>query len=193
MRIFIAVVGAIWRRLASKVAMRGVRKEMSKYLGDFQFGVGVSSGAEAVLHGANRFLNKFHSDGTTLVQQGDPLGPLLFALVLHPLIHRIRDCCQLLFHAWYLDDGTIIGDTIEVAKAIDIIRAEGPRLGLELNIKKTEVFWPSCNGVKVKEGLFPRDIGRPTLGVKLIDGAVSDYGYALDRVRMSLPGFDLSG
>ncbi|GJV99490.1 hypothetical protein Tco_1554742 [Tanacetum coccineum] len=28
-------VGAIWRRLASKVAMRGVRKKMSKYLGDF--------------------------------------------------------------------------------------------------------------------------------------------------------------
>ncbi|GJV58022.1 putative reverse transcriptase domain-containing protein [Tanacetum coccineum] len=226
-------VGAIWRRLASKVAMRGVRKEMSKYLGDFQFGVGVPSGAEAVLHGANRFLNKFHSDGslamltvdfsnafnlvdrttllhevrtrcpsislwvdflygqsarlyvgddhiwsTTGVQQGDPLGPLLFALVLHPLVHRIRDCCQLLFHAWYLDDGTIIGDTKEVAKAIDIIRAEGPRLGLELNIKKTEVFWPSCNGVKVKEGLFPRDIGRPTLGVKLLGGAVSrDAGF----------------
>ncbi|GJU28474.1 putative reverse transcriptase domain-containing protein [Tanacetum coccineum] len=109
---------------------------------------------------------------------GDPLGPLLFALVLHPLVHRIRDCCQLLFHAWYLDDGTIIGDTKEVAKAIDIIRAEGPRLGLELNIKKTEVFWPSCNGVKVKEGLFPRDIGRPTLGVKLFGGAVSrDAGF----------------
>ncbi|GJR77916.1 putative reverse transcriptase domain-containing protein [Tanacetum coccineum] len=191
-------VGAIWRRLASKVAMRGVRKEMSKYLGDFQFGVGVPSGAEAVLHGANRFLNKFHSDGslamltvdfsnafnlvdqTTLlhevrtrcpsislwvdflysqsarlyvgddyiwstigVQQGDPLGPLLFALVLHPLVHQIRDCCQLLFHAWYLDNGTIIRDTIEV-----------------------------------KEGLFPRDIGRPTLGVKLLGGAVSqDAGF----------------
>nr|GEX66601.1 putative reverse transcriptase domain-containing protein [Tanacetum cinerariifolium] len=57
-------VGAIWRRLASKTAMRGVKKEMSKYLGDFQFGVGVPSGAEAVLHGANRFLNKFHSDGS---------------------------------------------------------------------------------------------------------------------------------
>nr|GEX25266.1 uncharacterized protein [Tanacetum cinerariifolium] len=57
-------VGAIWRRLASKAAMRGVNKEMSKYLGDFQFGVGVPSGAEAVLHGANRFLNKFHSDGS---------------------------------------------------------------------------------------------------------------------------------
>ncbi|GJY40509.1 hypothetical protein Tco_0427779, partial [Tanacetum coccineum] len=103
-------VGAIWRRLASKVAMRGVRKEMSPNIGDFQFGVGVPSG--------------------------------------------------------------------QVAKAIDIIRAEGPRLGLELNIKKTEVFWPSCNGVKVKEGLFPRDIGKPTLGVKLLGGAVSrDAGF----------------
>lgn len=226
-------VGAIWRRLVSKVAMRGVRKEMSKYLGDFQFGVGVPSGAEAVLHSANRFLNEFHSDGslamltvdfsnafnlvdrttllqevrthcpsislwveflygqsarlyvgddhiwsTTGVQQGDPLGPLLFALVLHPLVHRIRDCCKLLFHAWYLDDGTIIGDTKEVAKALDIIRAEGPRLGLELNIKKTEVFWPSCNGVKVQVGMFPCGIGRPTLGVKLLGGAVSrDAGF----------------
>ncbi|KAJ0538826.1 putative reverse transcriptase domain-containing protein [Helianthus annuus] len=158
-------VGAIWRRLVSKAAMRGVGKEMAKYLGDFQFGVGIPSGAEAVLHSANRFLNMFHSDGslamitvdfsnafnlvdrtallsevrtrcpsislwvdflygqparlyvgddhiwsTTGVQQGDPLGPLLFALVLHPLIHQIRDRCKLLFHAWYLDDGTIIGD-----------------------------------------------------------------------------------
>ncbi|GJX82131.1 putative reverse transcriptase domain-containing protein [Tanacetum coccineum] len=114
----------------------------------------------------------------TGVQQGDPLGPLLFALVLHPLVHRIRDCCHLLFHAWYLDDGMIIRDTKEVAKSIDIIRAEGPRLGLELNIKKTEVFWPSCNGVKVKDGLFPRDIGRLMLGVKLLRGAVSrDAGF----------------
>ncbi|GJZ19199.1 putative reverse transcriptase domain-containing protein, partial [Tanacetum coccineum] len=186
------VVGAIWRRLASKVAMRGVRKEMSKYLGDFQFGVGVPSGAEAVLHGANRFLNKFHSDGSLAMLTVDFSNA--FNLVDRTtLLHEVRtrcpsislwvdffiwDYCQLLFHAWYLDDGTIIGDTKEVAKAIDIIRAEGPRLGLELNIKKTEVFWPSCNGVKVKDGLFPRDIGRPTLGVKLLGGAVSrDAGF----------------
>nr|GEW14714.1 putative reverse transcriptase domain-containing protein [Tanacetum cinerariifolium] len=140
------VVDVIWRRLASKVAMRGVRKEMSKYLKDFQFRL------DAVYF---------------------PMGGFFIWSV-----GEIKDCCQLLFHAWYLDDGMIIGDTKEVVKAINIIRAEGPRLGLELNIKKTKVFWPSCNGVKVKDGLFPRDIGRPTLGMKLLGGAViQDTGF----------------
>ncbi|XP_021989397.1 uncharacterized protein LOC110885960 [Helianthus annuus] len=196
-------VGAIWRRLVSKVAMKKVGKEAVKYLGDYQFGVGVPNGAEAVLHSANRFLNSFHSDGSlamltvdfsnafnlvdcsvllrevhrhcpsifpwvqflyaqparlyvgndrigafTGVQQGDPLGPLLFALALHPLV-------------------------LQVAKALDIIGSEGPALGLRLNIRKTEVFWPTCNGVKVRPGLFPSEIGRPEKGVKLLGGAVS--------------------
>ncbi|GKC76748.1 hypothetical protein Tco_1127522, partial [Tanacetum coccineum] len=46
-------------------------------------------------------------------------------------------------------------------------------LGLELNIKKTEIFWPSSNGMKLREGLFHVDIRRPSSGVKLVGGAVS--------------------
>jgi hypothetical protein len=115
------------------------------------------------------------------VQQGDPLGPLILALVLHPLIHKIIDSCNLLLHVWYLDDGTIIGDSEEVAKSLDIIRATGPGLGLHLNIRKTEIFWPSCDGSKLRKGLFPSDIGRPLSGVKLLGGAVSrDRGFIED-------------
>jgi hypothetical protein len=143
--------------------MKGVGKDMAKYLNAFQFGVGISSGAEVVLHSANRVLSQQHEDGYLAmltvdfsnafnmvdrsallqevrvrcpsislwveflyghaakfylgdghimaaagVQQGDPLGPLIFALVLHPLIHKIIDSCNLLLHVWYLDDGTII-------------------------------------------------------------------------------------
>ena len=101
------------------------------------------------------------------------MGPLLFALVLHSLLHNIRDNFKILLHAWYLDDGTLIGDSEEVAKALDIITVISPKLGLQLNIKKTELFWPSCDGRKLREGLFPVDIGRPPLGVKLLGGAVS--------------------
>ncbi|GKE30490.1 putative reverse transcriptase domain-containing protein, partial [Tanacetum coccineum] len=221
-------VGTIWRRLVSKVAIKGVGKEISKYLSDFQFGVGVSGGAEAILHSVNRVLSEYHNDGSLAmlnvdfsnafnrvdrsallhkvrvkcplislwvdflygqasrlyigdthiwsangVQQGDPLGPLLFALILHPLLHKIKDSCKLLLHVWYLDDGTVIRDSEEVARVLDIIKVSGPGLGLELNIKKTEIFWPSCNGMKLREGLFPVDIRRPLLGVKLLGGAVS--------------------
>eukprot|EP00731_Ephydatia_muelleri_P036507 Em0267g5a len=46
------------------------------------------------------------------VQQGDPLGPFYFALVLHHLVLSISkdDSCQdLLFNAWYLDDWVVAG------------------------------------------------------------------------------------
>eukprot|EP00731_Ephydatia_muelleri_P028492 Em0020g136a len=46
----------------------------------------------------------------TGVQQGDPLGPMLFALVLQKLVTSIDaddDCLQLLLEAWYLDDGVL--------------------------------------------------------------------------------------
>ena len=46
------------------------------------------------------------------VQQGDPLGPLLFCLVLHKVVTAIAAdsiCSQLSFHSWYIDDGVIAG------------------------------------------------------------------------------------
>ncbi|KAL5491741.1 hypothetical protein EMCRGX_G017093 [Ephydatia muelleri] len=48
------------------------------------------------------------------VQQGDPLGPMLFALVLHKLVSSIEaddDCINLSFNAWYLDDGILAGES----------------------------------------------------------------------------------
>nr|GEV52001.1 hypothetical protein [Tanacetum cinerariifolium] len=74
------------------------------------------------------------------VQQGDPLGPLLFALALHPLVQTINQSCELTFQAWYLDDGTIVGDTLMVAKALDIIKTNAPTRGLFLNVDKTKLF-----------------------------------------------------
>ncbi|KAD6453298.1 hypothetical protein E3N88_08003 [Mikania micrantha] len=62
--IFAMVKLCLAGRLVSKAAMSGVGKKMAKYLGDFQFGVDVHSGAKAVLHSANIFINKFHSDGS---------------------------------------------------------------------------------------------------------------------------------
>ena len=87
----------------------------------------------------------------TRVQQGNLFWPLLFALVLHPLIHQIRGIYKILLHAWYLDDETIVGDSGGMARAINIIQEFGSRLGFELNIWTTKIFWPSCDGNKQRE------------------------------------------
>ncbi|GKC92572.1 hypothetical protein Tco_1158014 [Tanacetum coccineum] len=44
--------------------------------------------------------------------------------------------------AWYLDDGTIIGDALVAGEILKVIIEDGPRRGLHLNVDKTKVFWP---------------------------------------------------
>jgi hypothetical protein len=72
------------------------------------------------------------------VQQGDPLGPALFALTIVDLINSLEQF-GLDANLWYLDDGVLAGDEERVAAAYAHL-SEGLRaLGLEINVAKTEV------------------------------------------------------
>ena len=78
------------------------------------------------------------------VQQGDPLGPLGFALTLQPLLEKIRsEVPSLLLNAWYLDDGTLIGSPECLSSALSIVEREGPQVGLHLNRSKSLVHSPA--------------------------------------------------
>ena len=77
------------------------------------------------------------------VQHGDPLGPLGFALSLHPLVERIKaEAPGLALNAWYLDDGTLVGSLEDLAAALHIVERDGPTLGLHLNRSKSLLFIP---------------------------------------------------
>ena len=77
------------------------------------------------------------------VQQGDPLGPLGFALTLQPILEKIKaEVPDLLLNSWYLDDGTLCGSPSDLAAALHIIEAEGPPLGLHPNRAKSLLFVP---------------------------------------------------
>ncbi|GAU91757.1 hypothetical protein RvY_03953 [Ramazzottius varieornatus] len=70
------------------------------------------------------------------VQQGDPLGPLLFCLV----IERLTKSLTSPLNAWYLDDGTIGGDVDCVVSDLQIVMTKGLEQGLELSTSKCELF-----------------------------------------------------
>jgi len=91
------------------------------------------------------------------VQQGDPLGPFLFSLVLHDIPLAINECTRLFLNLFYLDDGTMVGKADDVLKALDIIQNMGEERGLFLNLSKCEIFWPSGIHQSVKDK-FPKEI-----------------------------------
>jgi hypothetical protein len=55
------------------------------------------------------------------VQQGDPLGPALFALTIHPIVSSITDELNI----WYLDDGSVADQPEKVADTLQFIRERG--------------------------------------------------------------------
>ena len=64
------------------------------------------------------------------VEEGDPLGSLLFAVAIQPLA---RDLCNaaLDIAVHYLDDGILAGDVAAVSRALRLVEARAARFDLE--------------------------------------------------------------
>jgi hypothetical protein len=72
------------------------------------------------------------------VQQGDPLGPLLFSLVIRDTLHHL-DTLGLTLNLWYLDDGVIAGPAATVHEAYSTLVSRFGHLGLSINADKCEL------------------------------------------------------
>ena len=124
--------------------------------------------------------------------QGDPLASLLFSLVLHPIILRIKEQVPSLdLNAWYLDDGTLVGTVAELRQAVDIIVREGPARGLILStahttrapaLPKTSV-WSKLDLTGDDDPLgkgVPRVRG---LGITLLGAPLGHQGYEQEVIQ----------
>ena len=84
-----------------------------------------------------------------VVQQGDPLGPALFALAIHSIIQEARQDTERSFPsgldicAFYLDDGICAGTAPAVSFFLSSLALGLGRIGLVVNLSKTEVI-PAC-------------------------------------------------
>ena len=72
------------------------------------------------------------------VQQGDPLGPPLFAGAIQPLARELK-ASPLELAVQFLDDGVIAGDVPTVGAAVLGLERKAADIGLTLNLSKCEV------------------------------------------------------
>ena len=69
------------------------------------------------------------------VQQGDPLGPLLFCLAIKHITEQLSSAVNL----WYLDDGVVAGSFSDVDKDLETIASAAAAIGLQLRPEKCEL------------------------------------------------------
>jgi hypothetical protein len=100
-------------------------------------------------------------ESRTGVQQGDPLGPALFAYGLSEVLRRVRSDAGMaearVVDVAYLDDVAVIGDlrsTIRVAEAVER-SAKDLGSGLELNWSKCEIFTPDLTAARGQVAEWP--------------------------------------
>ena len=87
------------------------------------------------------FYNNAIIQSESFVQQGDPLGPLLFSLTLWQIIQKIKTSVpSLLQHTGYLEDGFKAGSGDQIKQTLEIPDNEAPDRGLILRKDKCELW-----------------------------------------------------
>lgn len=122
------------------------------------------------------------------VQQGDPLGPLLFAAAIQPLAAQLR--ASLPFSVFYLDDGVIAGDIASVSQALAAIQQQAASLGVTLNLDKCELIAVGPTSPAALARNFPRQLVTDTDGhsrvlrnFELLGAALGDNDFIAEHAQ----------
>ena len=116
------------------------------------------------------------------VQQGDPLGPLLFALALQPSLRAAAGSLDLC--VGYLDDVVLCGDSVAVAAALLRLQAAAQAAGLQLQPTKCELVMLGGTGHIVDLTAFPHGVVPNTSGnFELLGAPVGDGAFCTEYTR----------
>ncbi|KAL0219785.1 hypothetical protein P9112_005438 [Eukaryota sp. TZLM1-RC] len=109
------------------------------------------------LHFGNSILSS--SSG---VKQGDPLGPLLFCLAIHPILMQIQEMFPSLKMTAYMDDVVLIGDLSIVKHKTVCFKELFTKICLRLNLLKCVLLSNSpvftiVDGIEIQAKLYSID------------------------------------
>ena len=77
-------------------------------------------------------------------QQGDPLGPAMFAATIQPVLDEPPTVFRLLRQVWYLDGGILVGEEAELRRVLEFLTARFATLGLKVNLSKCRIWSPAA-------------------------------------------------
>jgi len=143
------------------------------------------------------FLGKQTVRSETGVQQGDPLGPLLFSLALQRAAeaalraprHGADGAVDLSF--FYLDDGCLVGDAPAVARLLHLLVANLAAVGLQLStgLGKCEVVPTGGDASDVSLDGFPPGFRlRTDRSFELLGAPVGDANFCSEHTKQRVAG-----
>ena len=118
------------------------------------------------------------------VRQGDPLGPILFALGIHPTLSSLaKDHPNVRIRA-YLDDVTALGLPTDVAAFVADFTSRMAILGLAINVKKSKVATHHDAQFKafMKSGLVHTPGGQKLLGAFVASNDAQESEYLHSKI-----------
>jgi hypothetical protein len=122
------------------------------------------------------------------VQQGDPLGPLLFSIALHKVAGSLRRQ-PLDLALFYLDDGALAGDIDNVAAVLQQLQQDCRTIGLRLNLDKSELVATGPVSEAALRARFPPSLlnnaggaGRVVHSFEFLGAAIGEDTFIRDHI-----------
>ena len=104
------------------------------------------------------------------VQQGDLLGPLLFCLSIHHIVSHLESELSL----FYLDDGTLGGETDKLLRDLEMVEREGVKIRLQLNSQKSEIICANPESANFFQSSLPGALVVNTAKATLLGSPIGD-------------------
>jgi len=137
------VLRADCRNAFNTLSRRPIMQELRAHFPELLPMVGQFYLRDGTLHFCGADGDRVRLRSVTGVQQGDPLGPVLFALGIHPALQAVQRRHPQVHILAYLDDVHLVGPQGAVHEAFQTLRAQFAAIGLTTRQDKNLVWTPS--------------------------------------------------